>query len=132
MVMMIYLSVKICDDVNMGPLLIIYKNCSKKGIYSHVWKKSSIVPVHKKEDKQIVNNYRPVSLLPTFAKVFEKILFNSIFGYFKRMVYFVITNQVFDLLIHLSINYFLLFMTFMHLLIVKPFPSVKICERDIS
>ena len=37
---------------------------------------------------------------------------------FKRIVFFVITNQVFDLLIHVNINYFLLFMIFMHLLIV--------------
>ena len=34
--------------------------------------------------------------------------------------FFVITNHVFDLLIHVSINYFLLFMIFMHLLIVNP------------
>ena len=34
--------------------------------------------------------------------------------------FFVITNHVFDLLIHVSINYFLLFMIFMHLLIVTP------------
>ena len=37
---------------------------------------------------------------------------------FKRIVFFVITNQVFDLLIHVSISYFLLSMIFMHLLIV--------------
>ena len=37
---------------------------------------------------------------------------------FKIILFFVITNQVFDLLIHVSINYFLLFMIFMHLLIV--------------
>ena len=47
---------------------------------------------------------------------------------FKRIVFFVITNQVFNLLIHVSINYFLLFMIFMHLLIAIP----QRCERDIS
>ena len=73
--------VKICDDAIKKPLLIIYKNCIKKGIYPNTRKKSSIVPVHKKEDKQIVNNYRLVSLLPIFGKIFDKILFNSIFGY---------------------------------------------------
>ena len=44
----------------------------------------SLNPVHKKGDKQIFNNYRPVLLLPIFGKVFEKILFNSIFGYFQE------------------------------------------------
>ena len=71
--------VKICDDSIKKPLSIIYKNCIKTGIYPNAWKKSNIVPVHKKGDKQIVNNYRPVSLLPIFGKVFKKILFNSIF-----------------------------------------------------
>ena len=46
--------------------------------------KSKIVPVHKKGDRQIVNNYRPVSLLPIFGKVFQNILFNSIFEYLQE------------------------------------------------
>ena len=75
---------KICDDSIKKPLSIIYKNCIKTGIYPNAWKKSNIVPVHKKGDKQIVNNYRPVSLLPIFGKVFEKILFNSIFEYLQE------------------------------------------------
>ena len=69
----------ICDDSIKKSLSIIYKNCINTGIYPNAWKKSNIVPVHKKGNKQIVNNYRPVSLLPIFGKVFEKILFNSIF-----------------------------------------------------
>ena len=46
--------------------------------------KSNIVPVHKKGDRQIVNNYRPVSLLPVFGKVFQKILFSSMFEYLQE------------------------------------------------
>ena len=75
---------KICDDSIKKPLSIIYKNCITTGIYPNAGKKSNIVPVHKKGDKQFVNNYRPVSLLPIFGKVFEKILFNSIFEYLQE------------------------------------------------
>ena len=71
--------VKICDDSIKKPLSIIYKNCIKTDIYPNAWKKSNIVPAHKKGDKPVVNNYRPFSLLPIFGKVFEKILFNPIF-----------------------------------------------------
>ena len=47
-------------------------------------KKSNIIPVHKKGDKQIVNNYRPVSLLPIFAKILEKLIFNSIMNFLEE------------------------------------------------
>ena len=74
----------ICDDSIKKSLSIIYKNCINTGIYPNAWKKSNIVPVHKKGNKQIFNNYRPVSLLPIFGEVFEKILFNSIFEYLQE------------------------------------------------
>ena len=76
--------VKICDDSIKKPLPIIYKNCIKTSIYTNAWKKYNIASVLKKGDKQVVNNYRPVSLLPIFGKVFEKILFNSIFEYLQE------------------------------------------------
>ena len=34
-----------------------------------------------KDDKQILKNYRPVSLLPMCAKIFERIIYNIIFEY---------------------------------------------------
>ena len=35
--------------------------------------KGKCYPVNKKGDKQIINNYRPVSLLPICCKIFEKL-----------------------------------------------------------
>ena len=46
--------VKICDDTIQKPLSIIYNNYITTGIYSNAWKKSNIVPVHKKGDKQML------------------------------------------------------------------------------
>ena len=63
------------------PLSIIFKNCIENGIFPDIWKKSNIVPVHKKGDKQIIDNYRPVSLLPICGKFFQKLQFNSIFKF---------------------------------------------------
>ena len=88
--------VKISDDSIKKPLSIIYKYCIKKGIYRNAWKKSNILPVHKKGDKQIVNNYRPVSLLPSFGKVFEKTLFNSIFEYLQENCFLCDKQSVFQ------------------------------------
>ena len=45
---------------------------------------ANIVPVHKKEAKYLVNNYRPISLLTIFTKVFERLIFNSLFSHFHN------------------------------------------------
>ena len=45
-------------------------------------KKRNVVPVHKKGDKQILKNYRPVSLLPICGKIFERLIYNNLFEYF--------------------------------------------------
>ena len=45
-------------------------------IFPDIWKKSNILPVHKKGDKQIIDNYRPVSLLLICGKILKKLLFN--------------------------------------------------------
>ena len=37
--------------------------------------------MHKKNDKRFVNNYRSVSLLPVFGKIFEKIIFNKTYKF---------------------------------------------------
>ena len=38
-------------------------------------------PSYKKGDKQVVDNYLPVSLLPIFDKIFEWLIFNSLFEF---------------------------------------------------
>ena len=73
--------IKLCGQSIVKPLLIIFKNCIDNGNFPDIWKKSNIIPVHKKGDKQITDNYRPVSLLPIRGKIFEKLLFNSIFKF---------------------------------------------------
>ena len=46
------------------PLSLILRGCIDTGVYPDTLKKSNIVPVHKKGNRQIVNNYRLVSFLP--------------------------------------------------------------------
>ena len=44
------------------------------GTFPDTRKIGNIIPAQKKGDKQIVNNYSPVSLLPIFGKSLEKLL----------------------------------------------------------
>ena len=47
------------------------------------WKKANVIPVHKKESKNLLKNYRPISLLPVCGKIFEKCIYNSLYGYLQ-------------------------------------------------
>ena len=47
-------------------------------------KVSKIKPLFKKGDVTLLNNYRPISLLPCLSKIFERVLFNQQYEYFER------------------------------------------------
>ena len=70
--------IKTCDRSLLKPLTILFQNSMKSSCYPFIWKRSNIIPLHKKNDKQLVKNYRPVSLLPIFGKIFEEIIFNRL------------------------------------------------------
>ena len=57
------------------------KNLTRSSSYPDIWKRSNITPVHKKNDKQLINNYRLTSLLPILRKNFEKIIFNRMYNF---------------------------------------------------
>ena len=73
--------IQICDRTLLKPLIIIFQNSVKYSYYQDISKRSNVIPVHKKSDKQLVKNYRPISLLPIFGKFFEKIIFNKIYRF---------------------------------------------------
>ena len=43
--------------------LIVLLFFSEEGVYLDDWNKSNIVPIHKKESKNLIKNHRPISLL---------------------------------------------------------------------
>ena len=69
-----------CESIA-KPLCLLFRNCFEASTFPDEWKKGNVIPVYKKGDKQIVSNYRPISLLPIFSKIFEKIIFDAIFNY---------------------------------------------------
>ena len=75
---------KICDSTIIKPLSIIFRNSISQNTFPDMWKKSNVCIVHKKSDKQVINNYRPVSLLPISGKAFERLLFNYVYEYLEE------------------------------------------------
>ena len=74
--------VKVCNPSIYKPLEIIFNQCLETGIFPSKWKKGSIVPIHKKGDKQMMQNFGPVLLLPIFGKIVERLMFNEMFEFF--------------------------------------------------
>jgi hypothetical protein len=42
---------------------------------------SLIRPIYKKGDNQLITNYRPISLLTSFSKIFEKLIFTRLYNH---------------------------------------------------
>ena len=71
--------IKLCDVEIVKPLYLIYKECLETGRFPSSWKKANALPIHKKENRQLKKNYRPISLLPICGKIFEKLMFDAIY-----------------------------------------------------
>ena len=65
------------------PLKQLFDMSLRDRKFPNLWKKANILPIHKKGDKGIPSNYRPVSLLCTPSKIFERIIFKYVYNYFQ-------------------------------------------------
>ena len=75
---------KIFDEFICKPLSIIFQSYLENGKFPSEWKKTNVVPVFKKNNKQDLKNYRPISLLPVSGKIFERLLYDSMFKFFTE------------------------------------------------
>ena len=76
--------IKACGNSVSLPLNLIFKSIINEVAFPEDWKKSNVVPIHKKESKNLIKNYRHISLLPIFSKVFQRIVFNALFNFFLQ------------------------------------------------
>ena len=60
-------------------------NCSLKlGIFPDMWKLANVIPLYKGGNRNVVENFRPVSLLPLPTKIIEKIVHNRLTTYLEE------------------------------------------------
>ena len=64
------------------PLSIIINQSLCSGIFPCKLKLAKVIPLYKKEDQRVFGNYRPISLLSSISKIFEKVAFKQILEYF--------------------------------------------------
>ena len=60
----------------------IFNACISTGYFPKVLKTAEVVPIFKKGERELCSNYRPISILNSFAKLFEKCLLDQLNNYF--------------------------------------------------
>lgn len=66
------------------PLTYIFNKSIETGTFPVQFKQTIIVPIYKSGDRMCLQNYRPISLITNFAKIFEKILCQRLTSFFNK------------------------------------------------
>jgi hypothetical protein len=79
-------------DIIANPLTHLVNLSLSSGTFPDLLKIARVVPVFKSDDRRLLSNYRPISILPILSKVFEKIVYNRLINYIDRF-HILIDNQ---------------------------------------
>ena len=66
------------------PLLNIFNLSLEKGIFPDELKTARVTPIYKTGDENDFGNYRPISLLPCFSKMLEKIMYKRLYNHLSQ------------------------------------------------
>ena len=76
--------IKICNSTTVKTLSIIFHNSLNSKIFPNNWKRSNMVAVHKKGNKQLTQNYCLASVLPISSEISERFLFNLLYKFVEQ------------------------------------------------
>ncbi|PFX19180.1 putative RNA-directed DNA polymerase from transposon X-element [Stylophora pistillata] len=73
-----------CADLICVPICDIFNQSISQGTFPDDWKYARITPLYKQGDRGDANNYRPISVIPIMAKVFERIVYEQLYAYLEE------------------------------------------------
>lgn len=77
-------TIKVIRDSISEPFAHLVNLSVSTGRFPAILKKSIVIPIHKKGDPLNIANYRPISLLSCFSKVFERIVLDRMLAFLNR------------------------------------------------
>lgn len=75
-----------CRYVFAKPLTTMINLSLKTGVFPNRWKRSRICPIYKKGDSTQISNYRAISILTNFSKIFERVLYQQMYNHVISLV----------------------------------------------
>ena len=69
------------SDIFFTPLKYIFNLLLQQGIFPENLEVAKVSPIYKKDEEFLLTNYRPISVLPCFSKLLERIMYNRFFKY---------------------------------------------------
>ena len=65
---------KLGGEVLANVLYVFFAFVFEHGVFPQIFKTAKVIPIFKSGARNSVNNYRPISILPSLSKVFEKLI----------------------------------------------------------
>ena len=72
------------NDIVSNYIRNFFNQSKNKQLYPTTLKIADVTPLHKKEEKTLTKNYRPVSLIPVVSKLYERNMYNQIQDYIQN------------------------------------------------
>ena len=77
---------KVIEPVILKSLTLLINQVLYSGVFPDKLKIAKVIPIFKKDDPSLFENYRPIALLPTISKVLEFFLYTIIFIFQRKEV----------------------------------------------
>ena len=78
-------TLKYLPDCIINVLSYIFNLSLSQSKFISSFKHAKLIPLYKKGDSKILTNYRPISLLPSFSKILEKIVYKRLYSFLSRL-----------------------------------------------
>jgi len=73
--------IKLSINIIVDPLTEIINPSLVSGCFPNTLNIAKVLPILKTDDPEKLENYRPISILPAFSKLYEKVVYNRIYKY---------------------------------------------------
>ena len=109
---------KMCDKTLVYPLKLIFRASIQEGVFPDCWKKANVVPIHKKESKNLLKTIDQLAFFQFLAKYTKESFLKSFLIISIKINFLQNVSLVFSLVIHVFHSYCLLYTKLIRLLIV--------------